>query len=332
MKINEASKFLHSFNNDRAREFVKTSMLHSYTEAILEHHPNTITKEHVYSKCKYLIEETFGQIKKNIDHPEKINALFDRISRVNPRRESIWFEEFDCAYENYKHNKKLFIQLNNIKSFLKGNSYCDIGCGGGDLVYFLKNNYPQFKEYAGIDVIDWRTEEVKDSINFQLLDFSQPGIRSQKKYDTLTCIAVLHHVGNTVESISVFLQNVKSAISDNGRLIIEEDVILPISEIGSDNYYKEQVKERMQNQPLFSEFIKLDTAEQKDAFILIDIIANALTGGISDMAFPFGFKTINEWNELFIENGFEIEDVRIKGFQNGLFNRSSHVYFILKLV
>ncbi|MFC2113093.1 methyltransferase domain-containing protein [Bacteroidota bacterium] len=332
MKIDEASKFLLSFQNDKAREFVKRLMLQSYTEAVLEHHPNSISQEHVYSKCNYLIEETFGQIRKNSEHPEKIIALFHRLSRVNPVRASIWFEEFDCAYQNYKHFKKLSIQLDHIRPFLKGNSYCDIGCGGGDLVYFIKNNYPQFKECAGIDVIDWRTEDVKDSINFQLLDLSQSVTRSQKKYDTLTCIAVLHHVGNTAESISVFLQNVKRIISDNGRLIIEEDVILPISEIQSDNYYKEQVEERMQDQPLFSEFIKLDKAEQKDAFILIDVLANSLTGGISDMAFPFGFKTINEWNELFIENGFEIEDVRIKGFHMGLFNRSSHVYFILNPV
>jgi 2-polyprenyl-3-methyl-5-hydroxy-6-metoxy-1,4-benzoquinol methylase len=329
MKTEEASRFLHSFYNVKAREFVNRSMLYSYAEAILEHHPGTITKENIYSKCKYLVDETFGQINKMKDQPEKIKTLLNRLSRKNPRPASIWFEEFDSAYENYKHTKKLFIQLNNLKPFLKGNSYCDVGCGGGDLVYFLKNYYPQFKEYAGIDVIDWRTEEVKHSINFQILDLSKPGTQSRKKYDTLTCIAVLHHVGNTDNSVSVFLQNLKSAISDNGRLIVEEDVILPISEVRSDIYYKEQVEERMQDQPLFSEFMKLDKAEQMDAFILIDVLANALTGGISDMAFPFGFKTINEWNELFIENGFEIEDVRIKGFSKGLFNRSSHVYFIL---
>ena len=180
--------------------------------------------------------------------------------------------------------------------------------------------------------MNWRTEEVKDSINFQILNFSQPGTRSQKKYDTLTCLAVLHHVGNTLESIGVFLQNLKSAMSENGRLIVEEDVILPVSEIQSDNYYKEQVEERMRDQPLFSEFMKLGKADQKDVLILIDLFANALIGGISDMAFPFGFRTINEWNDLFIENGFELEDVQIKGFQMGLFNRSSHVYFILNQV
>jgi len=332
VNITEASKFLLSFKNERAREFVRRLMLRSYTDAVLEHHPGTITREQVYRKCKYLTDEILAQTQKNIEQPDKINALFNRLSRVKPGPASIWFEEFDSAYKNYKHTRKLFIQLNHLKPFLGGNSFCDIGCGGGDLVYFLKNNYPQFKEYAGIDVIDWRTEEVKDSINFQILDFSQPGTRSKKKYDTLTCIAVLHHVGESAESLSIFLQNVKSAISGNGRLIIEEDVILPKPEIQSNNYYKKQVEERMKDQPLFSEFIELGEADQKDIFILIDVFANVITGGISDMAFPFGFKTINEWNELFIENGFEIEDVSIKGFQIGLFNRSSHVYFVLNPV
>jgi 2-polyprenyl-3-methyl-5-hydroxy-6-metoxy-1,4-benzoquinol methylase len=332
MRINEASKFLLSFKNGRARKFVKKLMLYNYTDAVLEHHPNSITKNQVYSKCKNLTDEIFAQIKKNIDQPEQINALFNRISRVNTNPASFWFKEFDCAYENYKHTNKILVQLDHLKPFLKGNSFCDIGCGGGDLIYFLKNNYPPFKEYAGIDVMDWRTEEVKDSINFQILDFSQPGTRSQKKYDTLTCLAVLHHVGNTIESIGIFLQNLKSAMSENGRLIVEEDVILPISEIQSDNYYQEQVEERMQDQPLFSEFMKFGKAEQKDVLILIDVFANALTGGISDMAFPFGFRTIKEWYDLFIENGFELEDVLIKGFQMGLFNRSSHVYFILNQV
>jgi 2-polyprenyl-3-methyl-5-hydroxy-6-metoxy-1,4-benzoquinol methylase len=330
MKTEEASKFLLSFKNESAREFVRRLMLQGYTEAVLEHYPKAITEEQVYGQCKYLTDETFDQINKKIDQPEKINSLLNRLSRVNPQRASIWFKEFDGAYENYKHTKKLFMQMNYLKPFLKGNSFCDIGCGGGDLVHFLKNNYPQFNEYAGIDVIDWRTDGLKDSINFQILDFSQPGTKSHKRYDTLTCIAVLHHVGNTTESLSLFLQNVKSAISDHGRLIIEEDVILPISEIHSDHYYKEQVEERIKDQPLFQEFIELSRADQTDVCILIDVIANALTGGISDMAFPFGFKTIREWIELFRENGFDIEDVRIKGFQMGFFNRSSHVYFILK--
>jgi len=332
MRTDEASKFLLSFKNGRAREFVKRLMLHNYTDAVIEHYPTTIAKDQVYSKCKNLTDEIFAQINKNINQPEHINALLNRLSRVNPKRASFWFTEFDCAYENYKHTNKILFQLNHLKPSLKGNSFCDIGCGGGDLVYFLKNNYPQFKEYAGIDVMDWRTEEVKDSINFQILDFSQPGTRSQKKYDTLTCLAVLHHVGNTRESTGIFLQNLKSAMSENGRLIVEEDVILPVSEIQSDHYFKKQVEERMQDQPLFSEFMKLGKADQKDVLILIDLFANALIGGISDMAFPFGFRTINEWNDLFIENGFELEDVQIKGFQMGLFNRSSHVYFILDKV
>jgi hypothetical protein len=329
MNFSEAERFLHSFNNVIAREFVKNLMLHNYTDAILEHHPGVVKYDDVFSKCKILLDEVFTEIEAVSHRPGEINATFKRFSRLNRDWAPGWFDEFQDAYENYKHHRKMYIKVSNLEPYLTGNSFCDIGCGGGDLVYFMKQNYPQFREYAGIDVIDWRTEKVKDSINFQMLDFSKPGTTSLKKFDTLTCIAVLHHVGSSVESLNIFLQNAKTAIMDHGRLIVEEDVMLPEGEIRSDPNYKSQVDELKRDQPMFSDFTQLNTSDQSDVFILIDLFANAFTGGVSDMAYPFGFRSINEWNDLFTDNGFIIEDVLIKGFQKGLFNRSSHVYFIL---
>jgi len=71
-----------------------------------------------------------------------------------------------------------------------------------------------------------------------MLDFSQPGTKSKAQYDTLTTIAVLHHVGNTNDQISLFLGNLKSAMNPKGRLIVEEDVILPFDEIRNNAKYK----------------------------------------------------------------------------------------------
>jgi len=105
-------------------------------------------------------------------------------------------------------------------------------------VAFLKHHHKPFKEAAGIDVLDWRTESVENEINFQMLDFSQPGTKSKAQYDTLTTIAVLHHVGNTNDQISLFLGNLKSAMNPKGRLIVEEDVILPFDEIQNNAKYK----------------------------------------------------------------------------------------------
>ena len=220
--------------------------------------------------------------------------------------------------------------MSRIESFFKGNSICDVGCGGGDLVYYISQNHSGFREFAGIDVMDWRTEAIRESINFQMLDLSQPGVASQTRYDTLSCIAVLHHVGHGDENIHTFLQNLRTALSPHGRLIIEEDVMLPSSEIEGNPLFREQAGKLGDKQQLFGKYLKLDTQAQKNVMILVDILANALTGGVTDMAFPFGFRTIDHWSRLFRENGYLLEETHISGFQPGLFNRSSHVYFILK--
>ncbi len=331
MKIEEAKTFLKAFQNRNANFLVQLMMKQNYFEAIIEHHPKSasIDTDVVRKKCEILVDEIFGQIEKISDKPDQLIPLFLNLSRSNADKKSIWFIEFNEAYNNYRHNRKLTNRLTQLKPFLKGNSFCDIGCGGGDLILFLKKNYPQFTDYAGIDVIDWRTDTIKEEINFQMLDFSQPDMKSLVRYDTLTCLAVLHHVGNTNEEISIFLNNIHTAISANGTLIVEEDVILPQDQTDSNDDYKAQLNILAPRQPLFAKFLTLDEEEQRAVIILIDFLANSLSVGVSDMAFPCGFKTINEWTKIFIENNFNVEEVRIQGFVEGNFNRSPHVIFIL---
>ena len=48
MKIEEASVFLSSFKNGRARGLVKKMMLQHYTDAVLEHHPESVAREHIF--------------------------------------------------------------------------------------------------------------------------------------------------------------------------------------------------------------------------------------------------------------------------------------------
>ena len=332
LRLTEAQTFLNSFRNEKAKNLVRRMMNSHYAEAIIEHHPNpdSIDPKHVLQKCVKLSNEVFERIEFIKAQPEELFPLFYQLSRKNTPQDSIWFREFDEAYENYKHKRKLFKRLRQLEPYLKGESYCDIGCGGGDLVAFLKKEHGFLKEYAGIDVLDWRTESIKDEINFEMLDFSKPGTKSSKKYDVMTCLAVLHHVGNTDESRSIFLKNIRNAMSKQGRLIVEEDVILPQEEIESNENYTSQVDTKKNSQPLFSEFITLSKEDQKDAIIIIDFLSNSLSGGVPEMAFPCGFKSINEWTNLFKNNGFRLEEVKILGFPENVFNRSAHVLFILR--
>jgi cyclopropane fatty-acyl-phospholipid synthase-like methyltransferase len=333
MRIEEGETFLRAFHNRNAKLLVQKMMKNNYLEAIIEHHPNkaSIEKALVREKCNGLVDEILKQIEHINDKPDELFKLFHKLSRNNPDKNSIWFNEFTEAYQNYKHNRKLTNRLKQLQPFLDGNSYCDIGCGGGDLIVFLKKNYPQFTECAGIDVLDWRTDSFKEEINFQMLDFTQPDVKSSVRYDTLTCLAVLHHVGNTNQEISIFLKNIRTAINSNGKLIIEEDVILPHYQTDSNDDYREQLNELVSHQPLFAEFLTLEEEEQRAVIILIDFLANCLSVGVPDMAFPCGFKTINEWIGIFKKNNYNVEEVRIQGFVEGNFNRSPHVFFVLTL-
>ncbi len=332
MRIPEATTFLKSFENTSARDFVQKMMIQNYTDAILGHHPraSSLNRDEIHQKCQHLVETAFQRIKQIQAQPKKLFPLFHQLSRKNPQPDPMWFAEFNEAYQHYKHHRKLYLRLEQLKPFLKGKSYADVGCGGGDLVAFLKKEYPQFEEYAGIDVLDWRTEAVKGEINFQMLDFSQPHARSEVQYDLLTCIAVLHHVGHTDEAQSIFLQNLHTALSKNGRLIIEEDVLMPPPEVQANHDYQKQTQALSQKQPLFAEFLQFSEANQRDITILIDFLANCLANSVPEMAFPCGFRTLEGWRKLFAKNSFELETVAIQGYVEGIFNRSGHVFFVLK--
>jgi len=258
--------------------------------------------------------------------------LLLRLSRGQEPRPSIWFREFDEAYEQYKHRQKLEVKLNQLKPFLREGAYADIGCGGGDLVAYLKKHYGAFTSFTGIDVMDWRSKAVRKEIDFRFFDFSNPSGTLPEKFDFATCMAVLHHVGKDDGSLLRFLGNIRDSLNVSGRLLVEEDVILPEAEINPSESYRNQVEQLKREQPLFGEYTMLPGRDQLAALILIDLLANSLAVGVPEMHFPFGFRSINRWMNLFNESGFEVEKVQINGFVRGTFNRSSHVFYLLQRI
>ena len=330
-RIPEAQTFFTSFANTTARDFVQRIMKRNYALAILEHHPEKekLSPEEIQQQCDHLVDSSFERIER-LNQPEELFPLFAQLSRSRPERDPIWFDAFLQAYQNYKHKRKLQNRYRRLKPYLQGSSYADVGCGGGDFVAFLKHHHPDFKLLSGIDVVDWRTETVKEEIGFQTLDFSLPDTYSSQKYDTMTCLAVLHHAGDTDEAQGIFLQNLRKSLSPNGHLIVEEDVILPRAQISQNDAYHRQVEKLLPKQPVFAEFLNQDAATQRDSIILVDFLANALAVGVPEMAFPCGFRSIDDWRKLFWKNGFVPDEVNIAGFVPGNFNQSSHVYFVLK--
>jgi len=83
------------------------------------------------------------------------------------------------------------------------------------------------------------------------------------------------------------------------------------------------------DQPLLDEYVSLDLQSQRDFTILNDYLANALSVGVPEMPFPFGFHTVTDWLEIFSRNGFILNKLNILGFQPGNFNQACHVHFVL---
>lgn len=330
-RIPESETFFSSFANVQARTFVSSIMKRNYSSAIMTHHPRAAQLDHteIERHCNVLVDTAFDRIADISDQPEQLFPLFARLSRSRSERDPIWFDAFLEAYQSYKHQRKLQNRYRMLRPYLHGHSYADVGCGGGDFVAFLKQNHEDFTELSGIDVMDWRTPAVKEKIGFQTLDFSKPDSHSQQQYDTLTCLAVLHHVGNTDEAQGIFLQNLRNALRPAGRLIIEEDVILPATQIRNNANYQRQVEALLPEQPILETFLALDATTQRDSIILIDFLANALAVGVPEMAFPCGFRSIDDWCSLFTMNGFSVYETKIAGFVPGNFNQSSHVHFVL---
>ena len=169
-------------------------------------------------------------------------------------------------------------------------------------------------QVPGIDIMDWRTEKIKELIDFQLLDFSLEGTTSARKYDTLSCLAVLHHTGRSEEDMIRYLSNLRSVMNKNGRLIIEEDVIFPAEEQEIYSDLASQAQELAKHQGYLNRFLSMDQNTQRDTIICIDFLANCLSVGVPEMPFPCGFQTMGTWMSIFDKVGYKLIEVRILGF------------------
>ena len=301
--INEQNKInlREALGNQKVTDFVEKFRKESYSANCLGHE----------EEIKAILEEAFRLLIQNKDDEEKFELAVKKITYqlFQKQNEDFWFNRI---YRDYKTDIKPEKTFNLLKDRLNGKRILDIGSGGGYLALKLfKAGY----EVLTTDVLDYRVKEAK------MLPFKRmSGVQipyPDKSADTVLLFDVLHHIAG--EEQPSMLRELKRVAT---RAIIEEDVY----DLPDEASFKEVI-EKLE---LLKEFNSLEVKDQFQVLILLDYVSNALCQGLPQMNFPFNFRTVLEWQELFRKERFRIIEMKLLGFQEGHFNSSCHVLFVIK--
>ncbi len=325
--LQESIRFLEAFSKNQPRDFMARMLRHNYAQATLIHHPHpaALKPADIQRKTNALIDHLWGSIDACRHHPENLFAALRRLSRSAVHPAPCWFPEFCEAYDHYKHHTKLPRRMLQLRPLIQGPAFCDIGCGGGDWLLYAKHHHEAIREAIGIDTLDWRSAQVAGEIDFLPLDFSDPATVSPRRFDSATCLAVLHHVCPT--RLAVFLRGIATTLRPGGFLVVEEDTLLDADDLRHPLLSEKQMQSLRREQPFFDEYLSMPLEQQSAVLILIDLLGNSLSVGVPDMPFPFGFRRLTDWVDLFTSSGFRLVRIIPAGFVAGNFNQSAHVFF-----
>jgi len=232
--------------------------------------------------------------------------LEDTFRKSDP---SFWFNRI---YHQYKTQTKPEIDFEQLRKLLPGERVLDYGCGSGYLAARLaKGGYKVFTT----DVLDYRYAEARHLPFMQMAsatDISYP----DDSVDVALVLAVLHHINP--DDLPRVIQRLRKIA--RYALIKEDTYGLPDQVEG--------LAESLTTQPLLRTFVGMTIEVQQRVLALIDFFANAIAQGLPEMNMPFEFKTITEWEQVLLQNGFRVNKSLVVGFELGRMHKSCHVWLM----
>jgi trans-aconitate methyltransferase len=124
------------------------------------------------------------------------------------------YDEFAEEWNSTRRNT-----WGELEFFEPKKSVLDAGCGNGRLIGFLRERGFQEK-YLGVD-------ESKELLKFARQNFSAEkfeladlrNFNSAEKFNTIFCVAVLHHFANRLDQLKV-LKNLQASLSASGKIFL----------------------------------------------------------------------------------------------------------------
>lgn len=183
----------------------------------------------------------------------------------------------------------------------ESNTILDLGCGTGILIHSLSNNQ-KFKKLIGIDInkyAEW--EQFKNpKIEFRIIAENEfEDFLKKTQPDNVVLTWTLHHMN--YEEQSRYLKEIFKIINNGSRLIILEDS------------YSEELLPRS-GKIIYDSFMELNSSERKIVMSIYDWIANRILARRKSVPIPFGYRTLEEWQNLCEGIGYKTIEKVFIGF------------------
>jgi SAM-dependent methyltransferase len=82
--------------------------------------------------------------------------------------------------------------LRRIAKDIVGRSVCDVGCGSGYLIRYIRDHSPGAKRFVGVDIV---TPPVAENVNIEFFEGNAENLPfADRAFDTVVCTHVIEHI------------------------------------------------------------------------------------------------------------------------------------------
>ncbi len=194
-----------------------------------------------------------------------------------------------------------YFSQNVVPEIPASNEVLDLGCGTGILAKILVEEN-KFKHITGIDLHSYPEWELfknpritfKTVLEDEFFDFI-----SEEKPDTATLTWVLHHMKHDEQER--YIGYLYKVLKPGAHLIVLEDSysteLSPINDIG-----------------VYDSFMKFNENDKRIIMGLYDWVANNILAQRDKVEIPMTYRTLEEWEKIFVNKGFKVIKKKFIGF------------------
>lgn len=249
---------------------------------------------------------------------ELINDLLSNLQNLDI--ESFWNkhkEELDKIFTIgfLQHIAPEYFKTHVIPEIKKCKKIVDIGCGTGILAKILAET-GRFDEIVGIEIIpypEWKMF-TNEKISFEVVQEEKlEEFLVQEQPDSVVLTWVLHHM--EYDQQVRYMQRVYDVLKPGAQVIILEDAY-------------STVLEPLLGKELHDKFMHLTLEERHAITGINDWTANRILGQRAMVPVPFGYRTVEEWKEMFSKIGYKNTYEKYIGFPDrDVYNPQSTIVF-----